>query len=174
MTADDATVDGPAVEAPGDDGAQHRSAAITAFNATWELLDGRTSPEEFTPGEIDDLLARSYASFYHWARAEGRAPANAARGSWLLSRVHAVLGNGQLALHHADQCARTVADAGLDDFDLGYSHEARARALACLGRVDDARSELELARSTPVADADDRSIYEADLDAEPWFGIVTA
>ena len=31
-------------------------------------------------------------------------PANAARAAWLLSRTHAVLGLGELALHHADQC----------------------------------------------------------------------
>ena len=72
-------------------------------------------------------------------------PRNAARGSWLVSRAHAVLGHGELALHHADQCAATCAAAGLDDFDLAYAHEARARALACLGRLDEARVERKAA-----------------------------
>jgi uncharacterized protein YndB with AHSA1/START domain len=151
----------------------HRSAAVTAHNSTWALLDARTSPGDLTATEADDLLGCAYASAYHWARAAGRTPTNAARASWLLSRVHVVLGFGTLALHHADACAREVETAGLVDFDLGYAHEARARALACLGRTDEARTELELARATPVADPEDREIYDADLAAAPWFDLTT-
>lgn len=145
----------------------HRRQGIEANNLVWELLDGRSH----TSGEIDELLSRAYAAAFHWARASGREPANAARASWMLSRCHAVLGHGELALHHADKSAEVVADAGLTDFDLGYAHEARARALACLGRLDEAASELARAFSTEVADDEDRSIFESDLVAEPWFGL---
>ena len=155
-----------------DDPVVHRALAIAANNATWELLADRTSPDQFTPEEVDDVLARAYASTYHWARAAERTPANAARGAWLVSRVHAVLGNGDLALHHADRCQAIVADAQLDDFDLGYGHEARARALACLGRLDEARAERDLAVAVPIADDEDREVYEGDLVAEPWFGLL--
>lgn len=148
------------------DGAGHRRQAIDAFNSIWELLDGR----DYTPDDVDELLCRAYASSYHWRRADGREPANDARASWMLSRCHAVLGQGELALHHADQCAAVVAGAGLVDFDLGYAHEARARALACLGRLDDAAVELAAARAVEVIDAEDREIFEGDLVAEPWFG----
>ncbi|MET0663872.1 MAG: hypothetical protein ABWZ42_12135 [Ilumatobacteraceae bacterium] len=150
----------------------HRALAVAANNATWELLADRTSPDQFTPDEVDDVLARAYAATFHWARAADRTAANAARGAWLVSRVHAVLGNGELALHHADRCQAIVADAQLDDFDLGYGHEARARALASLGRLDEARAEHDLAVAVPIADDEDREIYEADLVAEPWFGLL--
>ena len=40
-----------------------------------------------------------------------------------------------------------VETAGLDDFDLAYAHEARARALACLGRLDEAAVELKAAHA---------------------------
>ena len=155
-----------------DDPVLHRAMGVAANNSTWELLGGRTSADDFTPDEIDDVLGRAYASTYHWARAADRTPANAARGAWLVSRVHAVLGNGELALHHADRCQAIVAEAQLDDFDLGYGHEARARALACLGRLDEARTERELAVAVPIADDEDREIYEGDLVAEPWFGLL--
>ena len=148
----------------------HRAMAIDANNATWELLDGRTSRDEFTADDLDELLARAYAAAYHWARAFDTGPANAARAAWLLSRAHAVLGFGELALHHADQCERIVEAGGLEDFDRGYSHECRARALACLGRLEEAAVEWDLARATAVADREDREIYEADLVAPPWFG----
>ena len=121
--------------------------------------------------DTTELLTRAYAASYHWARAAGRTPENAARASWLLSRCHVVVGNGELALHHADECASVVADADLRDFDLGYAHEARARALAALGRIDEAAAELAAARAVEVADDDDRKIFESDLDAPPWFGL---
>ena len=148
----------------------HRAMAIDANNSTWELLDGKTSRDEFGPAEVDEVLARAYAAAYHWARAFDSGPANLARAAWLVSRTNAVLGNGDLALHHADRCGQIVAEAGLDDFDLGYSHESRARALACLGRLDEAAAEWDLAKATPVADPEDREIYEADLVVGPWFG----
>jgi hypothetical protein len=149
------------------DAVAHRRLAIEANNAAWELLDGRAH----TPEETDELLGRAYAAAYHWQRAADRGPENAARASWLLSRCHVVLGHGELALHHADRCASVVASAELQDFDLAYAHEARARALACLGRLDEAGLELVAARSVEIADPEDREVVDADLAAGPWFGL---
>lgn len=149
------------------DGQWHRSQAVSATNAAWGLLDGR----EHSPTEADRLLACAYAALYHWERAAEREPANAARASWLVSRAHAVLGHGELALQHADRCAAVVAEAGLEDFDLGYAREARARALACLGRLDAASVERNLAHSTAIADPEDQAIFAADLASSPWFGL---
>ena len=64
-----------------------------------------------------------------------------------------------------------MAAAGLTDFDLAYAHEARARALACAGRLDDARAERDLAAATPIADDEDRAIVIADLADGPWYGL---
>jgi hypothetical protein len=147
-----------------DEATLHRAQAIEANNSVWELLDSDHP-------DTTELLGRAYAASYHWARAADRTPANAARASWLLSRCHAVLGHGELALHHADECAATVAEAGLQDFDLGYSHEARARALAALGRTDEASAELTAARAVEVVDDQDREVFESDLAAPPWFGV---
>ena len=152
------------------DGEWHRALAVEANNSAWELLER----DDLSPDEVDDLLGRAYASTYHWRRAAGRGPANKARGSWLVSRVHAVLGHGELALHHADRSAAVVAEAGLGDFDLAYAHEARARALACLGRLDEARVAHEAAAAVPITDDEDRKIFAGDLAADPWFGLVVA
>jgi uncharacterized protein YndB with AHSA1/START domain len=147
----------------------HRTQAMAANNSTWELLDGRA----FTLDEADDLLGRAYAALYHWHRAEGATAVNFARASWLVSRSHAVLGQGELALHHARRSAEHVVEAGdlAADFDRAYAHEATARALACLGRIDEARAELALAEAIEIADPEDRSIIEADIKSEPWFGM---
>ncbi len=147
---------------------QHRREGITANNSAWELLG---LDRALTADEADDLLGRAYASTYHWRRAARRGPENEARGSWLVSHAHAVLGQGELALHHADQTMRVVNEAGLQDFDRAYAHEARARALACLGRTEEAALELKAAHAVPIADDEDRAILQGDLAAEPWYGV---
>jgi hypothetical protein len=55
----------------------------------------------------------------------------------------------------------------LDDFDLAYAHEALARGLRAVGRVDEAMVEWKAATSTPVADPEDRAIVESDLAEGP-------
>jgi hypothetical protein len=150
------------------EGRLHRRLGVEANNSTWELL-GRWS--DLSVSEADDMLVRAYAAAYHWQRASGAGPANAVRASWLISRCHAVLGHGELALHHADRAMAIAIEAGLVDFDLAYAHEARARSLACLGRLDEAAGELAAARAVPIAGDDDRTIVEGDLAEEPWFGL---
>ena len=167
MTTDQTAVAEPDPDGADDDGERHRQMAIAANNETWELLE---RPER-SADEVDDLLGRAYAAAYHWRRAARRGPEHVARASWLLSRVHAVLGHGDLALHHADQCAAEVAAGGLGDFDLAYAHESRARALACIGRGAEAAGELAAARAVTIADDEDRAIVESDLAAAPWYGL---
>jgi hypothetical protein len=145
----------------------HRAQAITANNSVWELLN----TADRTAQDDEDMVRRAYAAAYHWARAARRGPENEARASWLLSRVHAVLGRGEGALHHAQRCAAACAAGSLGDFDLAYAHESTARALACLGRLDDAAKSLVAARGVPIADPEDRAIVDNDLAAEPWFGL---
>jgi hypothetical protein len=149
-------------------GARHRAAAIEANNTAWDLLDGRVLDDD----EVAELLARAHAAAYHWARAEGRGPANAARADWLCSRAYAVVGEPGLALRFADRCLATVGAHGLQDFDRAYAHEAMARALAAAGRFDEATAERALAADVPIADAEDRALFEDDLRDGPWFGLV--
>jgi hypothetical protein len=143
--------------------------AIEANNVTWEIL-GRAEDER-SPDDVEEMTRRAYAAAYHWDRAEGSGPANAARADWLLARVWVVRAEGTLALHHARRCLATCDTAGLADFDLAYAHEAMARALACGGDAEAARRHLASARAVPVADPEDRALVEADLAGEPWFGL---
>jgi len=151
------------------EGEWHRTMGISANNGTWEWLGKQHGSRSADDDEA--MTASAYAAAYHWSRAARRTPANAARAEWLLSRVWAVRGNGELALHHAQRCAAVTASAALGDFDLAYSHEAKARALACLGRLDEAGEELAAARAVPITDEEDKKIVDDDLVAEPWFGL---
>jgi uncharacterized protein YndB with AHSA1/START domain len=162
-------VDDEITDVPDVEGQWHRSQGITANNSVWELLDGR----ELSPEEGDELLMRAYASSYHWARAARRGPVNAARAAYMIAKAHTVLGQADMALHWVDRYDALLAAAGDDaaDFDHAYGHEARARALACAGRLDDAADERALAAASPIADDEDRKIVEADLETGPWFGL---
>ena len=140
---------------------QHRRQAIDANNGTWDWL-GKPASER-SASDDEAMTASAYAALHHWRRAARSTPVNEARAQWLVARVWAARGNGALALEHADRCAAVVAAEGLVDFDLAYAHEARARALASLGRLDEARDELALARAVPIADDEDRALVESDL-----------
>lgn len=111
----------------------------------------------------------AHASAWHW-RQVGDA-ANAARGHWLCSRVYAVLGRGEPAVHHAVRANEIVAAGGegVEDWDAAAAAEAMARALAVSGDRDGAAEWKVRASSAlaAVADAEDRTVIEGDLATIP-------
>jgi DNA-binding transcriptional MerR regulator len=139
---------------------EHRRLGIDLYNRTWALMD--------SPGE--EMLHCAHASAYHWMQSGGTT-ANRARSEWLCSRVYAILGRPEPALHHARRCLELVesAPAEMEDWDGAAAHEALARAYLAAGEVEDARRHLELARAetAKIADPEDRSHIEADLDSLP-------
>jgi hypothetical protein len=149
--------------------AAHRKMAIDANNGTWEFLG--VDINEMSQADIDEMTRRANAAAYHWAKADGTGPANAARADWLLSRVWAVRGNGTFALHHANRCMETCTTHKLVDFDLAYAHECTARAYACLSNSDEALKHLALARGVEIKDPEDKAIVDSDIASEPWFGL---
>jgi uncharacterized protein YndB with AHSA1/START domain len=139
-------------------GEWHRAQGIECNNSTWEMIEA-----DRTPDNDEEMLRRAYASSYHWARAVRRGPANDARGAWLLAKVQLLVGQPDLSLRYADQCMAICEENGLDDFDLAYAHEARARALKALGRDEAAAQSWEMAKAVPIGNAEDQAILDADL-----------
>jgi uncharacterized protein YndB with AHSA1/START domain len=140
------------------DGEWHRTQGIECNNSTWEMIEAERTPEN-----DEEMLRRAYASTYHWARAARRAPANDARGAWLLAKVQLLAGQPHLSLRYADRCLEVCKQYGLADFDLAYAYEARARALKALGDDIAAGESWDLAKSVPIANAEDQAILDADL-----------
>jgi tetratricopeptide (TPR) repeat protein len=136
----------------------HRSQGVQCNNSIWELVDTEPSPER-----DEELLRRAYASAYHWQRAARRGPANEIRARYMLSKVHLRVGQPERSLHYADTGMALCSEHGIVDFDLAYAHEARARALKALGRVDEAEVAWARAVATPVADLEDKAVVDADL-----------
>jgi hypothetical protein len=138
-----------------------RRLAATLFNHTWDLLE---KPER-TATDNDEMIHSAHASRYHWGVVG--TPTNLARGEWQCSRVYAVLGRSEPALHHAQRCLTLAIENDLSAFDVGAAHEAMARAYRVGGRPDKVAEHLELAdaQMAKVTEAEDRKILGDDLDA---------
>ena len=137
----------------------HRRLGVDLFNHTWTLLD----KSERTPGEDDEMLHAAHASAYHWSRVG--APENFARSEWQVSRVNAVLGRAEAAVHHAQRSLDHCREHGIGDWDLAFAYEALARAHKVAGDEGDYRRYLEFARAaaTRIAEDEDRELLERDL-----------
>ena len=143
----------------------HRALGVGLFNRCWKLLEieGRTADQD------DELVSTAHASAWHWLQV-GNA-ANRARAQWMCSRVYAVLGRGEPAVHHARRCVAIVDEGGdgLEDWDAAAAAEAMARALATAGDLAGAAEwkTRALAGLGAIADAGDRSVVEGDLATLP-------
>ncbi len=140
---------------------EQRALGIELFNRTWTLME----KADRTPGEDAEMLHCAHASAYHWA--EVGTAANRSRSEWQCSRVYAVLGWVEPALHYAKRCHELVRahPDEMQDWDLPAAYEALARAHMVAGDAAETRRWAELGRaSTPqIADDDERAVIEADF-----------
>jgi hypothetical protein len=140
---------------------ERRQLAADLFDRTWELLElpGRTSDQD------DEMIHGAHASRYHWG--EVGTPANRTRGEWQCSRVYAVLGRAEPALHHARRCLAMCEEHGLGDWDLAAAWEAVARAARVARDEELYREALAHGRAAleGIADPEDRRLIATDLDA---------
>jgi hypothetical protein len=140
---------------------EQRALGAELFNRTYALIER----EERTPDEDTEMLQSAHASAYHWAQV-GTA-ANRSRSEWQCSRVYAVLGWVEPALHHARRC-HEIAQAHpdeMEEWDLPAAYEALARAHMVAGDVAETQKWAELGRAATaqIADDDDRAVIEADF-----------
>ena len=146
-------------ESAGIDADQHRALAVGLFNHVWELL----STPDRTPAMDAQMVHAAHASRFHWSQVGG--PEQMAVGDWQCSRVYAVLGRSEPALHHARASLAICEEAGLGDWVLAAAYEALARASAVAGDDAGKAQSLAMARQAvaAIADPEDREVIEADL-----------
>jgi tetratricopeptide (TPR) repeat protein len=142
-----------------------RLLAAQLFNETWRLLEleGRSRDDD------DRMIHTAHASRYHWGQVPGVTPAHLARGEWQISRVYAVLGRPEPALHHARRVLDLCQENGIGDWDLAFAYEALARAHAVAGDTAQARHHTDqaLAAAHDIAEDDERALVLADLETIP-------
>ncbi len=147
------------------DAQDEKRIAAALFNGTWTLI----VKEERTLADDDDMLHMAHASRYHWARVPDHTPAHLGRGEWQCSRVYAVLGRSEPALHHAQRYLDICTDNAIGDWDLAFAYEALARGHAVAGDIEKARAYTEqaLAAAEDIADDEDRELLLTDLESIP-------
>lgn len=145
------------------DAEEERRLAADLFNLVWTLLE---TPDR-TAEQDERMLHAAHASRFHWG--EIGEPANLARGDWQISRVYAVLGRAEPALHHAQRCLDTCRANSIGDFDLAFAYEALARASSIAGRSDEAVTYAALAREAGdrIGEPEEREIFFSDLAGLP-------
>lgn len=140
-----------------------RALAARLFNETWALL----GQENRTPEDDDRMVHMAHASRFHWDGVG--TDQHRAIGEWQVSRVHAVLGHGEAAVHHAERAVYYAGSAGVDGWVLASAHEGLARAHAVAGHPEEARlakdRAVELLAS--ITDEDDRAVIGTDIDSLP-------
>jgi hypothetical protein len=141
------------------DPGQQRQLAATIFNHVWDLL----VKVDRTVSDDDAMLHGAHASRYHWGAAGE--PVHWARGEWQCSRVYAVLGRFEPALHHARRCLELAIQHDLGPFDVGVAHEAIARSYRLIGDAEMTARHVALGRaeSARLTDAEERDLLDADL-----------
>src|SRR5215472_13648901 len=125
--------------------------AAQLFNETWRLMEqeGRTRQDD------DRMIHTVHASRYHWGQVPGVTPSHLARGEWQISRVYAVLGRAEPALHHARRVLDLCEENEIGDWDLAFAYEALARAHALAGDAAQARYHTDLALAVAKDIAED-------------------
>jgi hypothetical protein len=143
--------------------AEERAQAVSLFNHAWTLLD---LPER-TPDQDFDLIHCVHASRWHWGRVGG--PQQWAVGEWQCARAHAVLGQAESSLLHAQRCLDLCREHDLHGFVVASAHEALARAHLVAGNVAAGQAERDRAAAlaADLTDAADRAVIEADLATLP-------
>jgi len=138
----------------------HRKFAVDCFNNTWTLIE----KADRSPQDDARMIHMAHASRFHWG--EIGTPLNFARGDWQISRVYAILGQGQNALTYAKNCLHLCNDNDFGDFDLAFAYEAAARAFAVLGDVKMTEKHRELAKKAGeiIAKEDDRKYFFNELE----------
>ena len=137
-----------------------RRLAVDAFNHAWTLMD---QEEPRAVHQDFELIHTTHASRHLWAFVGE--PVNLARGEWQVSRVYAVLGRAEPALVHGRRCLEILEEEGIGDWDLGFAHEALARAFIVAGDIDNAKKHLEEAHrvAETIKEDEDRQVLLGDL-----------
>ncbi len=144
-----------------DEDSAHRHFAARCFNRCWELMD----QSHRTEAECEEMLAASFASYWHWLHREDHSAVNLSVAYWQLSRVHALLDKAQEAKHWGERCLGISQAEELPAFYVAFGHEALARAAQLRG--DEAALGEHLHEAMELAaqlqDSEERKLLLPDL-----------
>lgn len=139
----------------------HEYFSSTCFNAIWDILQ---KPDR-TAQEDEQLLQLAFTSLWHWTQREDYHPRHLSIGYWMISRVYAVLEQGQNALCYAQKCLDASRHEEIALYFKGYAYEALTRAHYLLGDREEMQTNLHKANKVAEAlqDEEERKLLLDDL-----------
>ncbi len=116
--------------------------AIDCFNKTWDYIDmeKRSKEDDF------QMIHCAHTSRYLWSLVGN--PVNIERGEWQVSKVYNLLGLGESALLHGEECLRICLENDVEIFDLVFAYEAIAKAYKTLNDEQNLEKYKRLAQET--------------------------
>jgi hypothetical protein len=135
----------------------HRRFASENNNRAWRLSESSSG----SAADEAEMLNAAHAAALHWSKA-GTA-LNAARADMLLGHVHALLGNGGLAMRYAKSSFAYFTAHGCPDWELAFAHAVLANAASAANDRSLHSRHYELAKGLGMAlpDPEERKIFEA-------------
>ncbi len=140
----------------------HRWFAMRCNDRSWTLSEQSTRTEE----DDDELLSTAHTSAFHW-RAVG-SDVQRAQADLLLSQVHALLGQPDLATRYADRAYAFFSSHESQPWVLAFAEAIKAHAAAVAGR--EGEHAAHYARAIAIGGSlgdEDRKLFMATFDRVP-------
>lgn len=140
----------------------HRTFAGQANNRAWELSER----VDLTVPQKAEMRLAAYASAYHWSKVG--ALTQVAHAELLLARVHALLGEDDLAMQFARSGFDMITKAESAKWELAFAHAILSNAAAVSG--DAALHEKHYATAKELGEAldtEDQTLFLATFELLP-------
>jgi hypothetical protein len=121
----------------------HRWFAVELNNLAWELVEAN----DRSAAETERMIHCAHGACFHWLEVGDLL--NHLRAQCLLATAYAKAGLAESALRHGERCLILSREAGQTQtaFDRATAHGCASAAHLAVGRIAEARSEHQLARS---------------------------
>lgn len=135
----------------------HRSIAVSTYNACWDLLESVRSTEDDR-----NLLSLAFTSRYHWSQAGSAMQWVVA--DWMVSRCAAAIGEGHLSMTFAKSALAGVPEDA-PEWMRASMHEGMARACVAIGDDDGRAQHIAQARKILASEPsqEDREMIESQI-----------
>lgn len=140
----------------------HKQFSSECFNMTWGFIDKK----ELSGEDVEDMIATSYASLWHWKQREDCKPENLSVAYWQLGRVHCLAKKAMTAKEIGQKCLEVSQKGKLDSFYIGYAYEVLINVAILENKKTEGQKYLELAKAQLelVNDQENKGYLKADLD----------
>jgi len=121
-----------------------------------------------TPAENQEMLRAAQAVAEQWEKAGDEI--ERARAAILLGQVHALLGDGKQALHHAREAFAYVSEnKDCPPWQIAFAHAVMANAAAANGESSLHKTHYHRAKTlgSALTDDDERALFEATFRTVP-------